>query len=454
MMATLYRHVGARGVLQIALFVACSWAVVALRSRLQSDVLSDADALVYQTTGMGVLVGGAILAATLSRRPGSRRSGAALRAVPVCLMLLAAAFAKVSYADVSVEIEAIREARQPRGPETRVDIGPTGIDVRLSGEITEGAAGRLATLLDANPTISRIHLTSEGGLADEGQALGDVIAAHHLTTFVPDYCVSACTLAFIRGRERLMLADSRLGFHAPYQPALFGQILQGDVGVQRDAYVDAGVASDFVDAALRVPSAEIWIPDAARLIAARVATGVVDRFRFPDSSLDGEATLEAARASLLRGFSILEGLGHSSRVVDMIANWYLEAYLAGRSEGETAAGLQRIVGAAVAVAVSRADDATLAGVAAHVAHAMAAATTTDACQTLGTRVDLAMAARVAPTPGAAFLLRAASEPEHAPPRSVPACRDDADRPDDDAGDDRLADRVLRRHPASLPDDAG
>ena len=267
----------------------------------------------------------------------------------------------------------------------------------------------------------RIHLTSEGGLAEEGQALGDVIAAHHLTTFVPDYCVSACTLAFVRGAERLMLAESRLGFHAPYQPALFGQIIEGDPKAQREAYVEAGVAPDFVDAALRVPSADIWIPDASRLISARVATGVVDRFRFPDSSLDDDATLDAARASLLHNFPILDGLGRSSRVVDAIADWYLDAYRAGRPEGETAAGLRRIVSAAVSVALSRADDATLTGVAAYVAHAMASASSAETCLAIGTRVDLAVAARIVPDPAAPALLQAASLDRAPAPRlSAPA----------------------------------
>ena len=353
MKAGVFRHDCVRGALQIGLLLCCCASVLGLRAATQADGLTDAQALALQGTGAGILLLGAIVATLLSRRPRSLPAALVLRAFPLCLLLIAAAFAKSSYADVSVELEAIRESRLPKGPDTTIVLGPTGSDVRLVGEMTEGAAERLAVLLAANPAVVRIHLTSEGGLAEEGQALGNVIAAHHLVTYVPDYCVSACTLAFVRGRERLLLDDSRLGFHAPYQPALFGQMIQGDSDVQRAAYVDAGVAPDFAEAALKVASSEIWIPQADRLIAAHVATGLVDRFRFPDSSLDGAVTPENARGLLLRSFPVLGRLDTRSPALDAIVRTYIQAYRDGRSEGEMASKLRLIVAETVPVAPAR-----------------------------------------------------------------------------------------------------
>ena len=215
MMHGFYRRDSLRGLLQLILFFACCAAFVTLRSLLQADGLSDADALVLQGAALVLFVFGALITACMSRGSRSKLAALALRAVPICLALFAVIFASTTYADVSIEIEALREAQLPQGPGTRIVLGPTGTDIRLSGDITEGAAIRLDALLAAHRNVTRIHLTSDGGLADEGQAIGDVIAAHHLTTFVPDFCVSACTLAFVRGQQRLILSIAGSAFMRP-----------------------------------------------------------------------------------------------------------------------------------------------------------------------------------------------------------------------------------------------
>ncbi|MET0258716.1 MAG: hypothetical protein ABW179_09055, partial [Methylobacterium sp.] len=73
------------------------------------------------------------------------------------------------YARLSLELESRLGTDLP-GAETRIVLGPGGRDVRLYGELTEGAGARLERLLTENPGAERIHLTSEGGLVDEGAA--------------------------------------------------------------------------------------------------------------------------------------------------------------------------------------------------------------------------------------------------------------------------------------------
>lgn len=246
-------------------------------------------------------------------------------------------------------------APQPEGAPTRVTLGPGGHDVRLSGELTEGAADRLARLLDANPGVARIHLTSEGGLVDEGAAIGDLIARHGLVAYVPDYCVSACTLAFVRGRERLVLDGARLGFHAPYEPGPFGIEVEADSAPERAAYLAAGLDPAFVEAALAVHPDDLMIPDTARLLAARVATGVVAADRFPDSTLDDGADPERARAAVLRAVPLLASLeARAPAAVGAIAARYRDAYALGRSERAAFDGVRRGAAAAIAGALREA----------------------------------------------------------------------------------------------------
>ena len=374
----------------LGVLAACAMTTAFIRKTVASEWLDDQTSLaVTAVTGL-VLAAAALLALRLTLRRAGWRKRLAAAALPAGFVAICGGFVVASLPDASVEMEALVEARGPQSPPATIEIGPKGDDVRFSGELQEGTAKRLAALLDANPKVVRIHLTSEGGLADEGQALGDVIAAHALTTFVPDYCVSACTLAFVRGTARLVLEDSRIGFHSPFETGLFGVVYQGDSSEQRAEYLAAGVARDFVDSALKVKPDDIWYPKPARLIAAHVATAVVSRDRLPDSNLDGAATLDGARAAILRSYPVLDAFRiRSPDALDTVARWYLDAYRRERPEGENNDHLRSIVVSAVLVALTRADDSALVEAGRFLARGMAAAEEDpEACLRIGTAADL------------------------------------------------------------------
>lgn len=297
-----------------------------------------------------------------------------------------------AYASVSLALED-RLATGAAPTQTRIALGPFGRDVRLSGEIADGAAARLRALLDENPGVARIHLTSEGGLVDEAAALGDLVAARGLSTYVPDYCVSACTLAFVRGRERFLVTGGRLGFHAPYETGLFGQVFQADGEAARRAYVAAGVEAGFAAEAVAVAAEDLWVPEAARLLQARVVTQAVGTGRFPDSTLDDDPTPAGARAAILRNLPVLAGLEGVPGAVDRIAAWYLDAYRAGRPESETRDGLGRRAEAAVARVLRQADDATTVAAGRLLLRAMRAARIAGepACAAIGADGNLVLA---------------------------------------------------------------
>ncbi|GJD49507.1 hypothetical protein OPKNFCMD_2238 [Methylobacterium crusticola] len=318
---------------------------------------------------------------------------------------------------------SLEEALHPDGdgPETRVALGPRGHDVRLSGELTAGAAARLARLLDAHPGIVRLHLTSEGGLVEEGVAVGDLVAARGLVTYVPDYCVSACTLAFVRGRERLMMEDGRIGFHAPYEPGAFGEMFAVDASAERGRYLAAGIAADFVDEALATPSRALWTPGAARLRAAGVITGTVGPDRLPDSTLDDDPTSGGARGAVLRAVGLLGALeGAAPWVIDDIAARYLDSY---RREASEADGLDLIRTAsarAMLAALAEAEDDTVAEFGRFLAAALAAGGEEDEeeCVAVGRDGDLLRAVAIlerrdSDAPGKARALLERARPGHA-----------------------------------------
>jgi hypothetical protein len=74
-------------------------------------------------------------------------------------------------------------------------------------------------LLQSHPRIRTIFLDSPGGDLFAGMRIGHLIAAGHLKTVVNSaaQCQSACALAFLAGKHRLLLGkESDFGFHRQY----------------------------------------------------------------------------------------------------------------------------------------------------------------------------------------------------------------------------------------------
>ncbi|MCJ2042252.1 hypothetical protein MKK55_25335 [Methylobacterium sp. J-059] len=327
----------------------------------------------------------------------------------------------------------------PADAAARVALGPGGADVRVAGDLMDGVALRVEALLAANPQARRIHLTSGGGLVEEGLALGALIAEHGLDTYVPDECASACTLAFVRGRARYLGTAGRLGFHAPYEAGLFGQTFAVDASPERAAYRDAGIAADFTAEALAVASDDIWMPDAERLIRAGAVTEVVEPDRFPDSTLDDDDGPEAARAQVLRNLPILAQADPAA--LDRIAAWYRDGYRNGRSEADAFDGLRARANDHLKVLFRRADDATIRalGHAALAASRAVGAGDGDACEAIAggdvVAIDEALRHAAHPVPSLPALIVQARRQNAVPTEGAAA------------GDDARPRRHARRPPA-------
>ena len=303
----------------------------------------------------------------------------------------------------------------------RVAVGPDGRDLRLAGDLTAGVAARVADLLATHPRVERIHLTSDGGLVQEGAAIGALVAARGLSTYVPDVCVSACTLIFVRGRARFLAAGGRLGFHAPYIVEAHGRRRPVDPAPERAAYRAAGLPRAFVARALAVPPAGIWIPDAAQLRAAGIVTAIVGADRFPDSTLDADPSETGARAAILRALPILRQAGSTD--LAPIARWYRDGYAAGRPEAEAIAGLRRMAGAYLRRRFRAGDDALVRALGRRILTTMQAAEPRDAaaCRILEAGGLVALDARLrAERPSGHGLAPLLARAPAAPPSETPS----------------------------------
>jgi hypothetical protein len=109
----------------------------------------------------------------------------------------------------------------PRGA-TAMTMEIRGDQIVLSGRIVPEDAAQFRELIGTHPEVKTVVLTdSPGGAAAANDAMTNVIEAQGLNTVVAGYCVSACAMVFLAGKDRAFgdlqpLARTSLGFHASY----------------------------------------------------------------------------------------------------------------------------------------------------------------------------------------------------------------------------------------------
>lgn len=211
----------------------------------------------------------------LERRAAGRRAfWPVVAKIAVCLggVQLGAVLIKAGVPQIT---EATRMAflGDPSIPSYKVRL-INGTDAEIAGGIKYGVTRDFEKLLDEQPGIRIVHLDSLGGRIGEGKKLNALIRARKLDTYVETKCMSACTLAFAGGAQRLLLKGAVLGFHRGAFPG--SNPGDTDSGVERQIYGAAGFSKAFVDRALATKNADMWKPDTTELLTYRVITKVTD----------------------------------------------------------------------------------------------------------------------------------------------------------------------------------
>jgi hypothetical protein len=158
------------------------------------------------------------------------------------------------------------------GPRYRIRLSDDSEAINITGGMNDGAADALAATLDRAPGVKTVIFDSPGGWRREGRLLAAVISQRGLSTHVDGRCSSACTLAFLAGKERTLGPQGRLGFH---QVRSVGRSDLGrylDIGRTRSMYESAGLPTDFVEKVVATPPEKMWYPTVAELRAAHVIT--------------------------------------------------------------------------------------------------------------------------------------------------------------------------------------
>lgn len=147
---------------------------------------------------------------------------------------------------------------------------PAGDVIELSGSFSWAVPQSLTAILSQAPAVRTIWLDSPGGHLQAAEQVARIIQARKLDTYVPRSCASACTIAFLGGKRRIISPRAKLGFHeaqAPgYQPAIADLVL-------KRLYLAHDVPLDFIAHVLVTPPTALWFPSTDELRAAGVITG-------------------------------------------------------------------------------------------------------------------------------------------------------------------------------------
>jgi hypothetical protein len=165
-----------------------------------------------------------------------------------------------------------------------------GRELEFSGGMGAGSANELSRALDANPAVRVVHLNSPGGLVGEGRQMLDLIRHHLLITTTDSYCLSACTLAFIGGRERYLAPGARLGFHSEFSDTISDTQVAAFEQQDMATMISLGIASDFVDKAFAAPKDKIWVPSVDELEEAHVINGISTDYVIEGNAPPADAT--------------------------------------------------------------------------------------------------------------------------------------------------------------------
>jgi hypothetical protein len=152
-------------------------------------------------------------------------------------------------------------------------VSSDGHTLIIDGGIGFGLTDEVVSILEKNPGITTVELSSIGGRVFEARKLAQLIIQRSFNTFVAKHCFSACTVAFVAGADRRISMNAQLGFHRYSFPGLTAAEFIETEDDDRRFLQSRGIAAGFVKTVYATPAEDLWRPTHQEIFAARVAAG-------------------------------------------------------------------------------------------------------------------------------------------------------------------------------------
>jgi hypothetical protein len=151
--------------------------------------------------------------------------------------------------------------------------------IHLQGELGFGVSKDVAKLLVSQSNVQGIILDSNGGRIYEGRELSKLILINGLNTYSFNGCYSACTTAFIAGKNRYLGPGANLAFHQyimGYKNLGTGIDMKKEQEADLRIFQKQGVKSDFMNKLFKTPHDDLWYPSVEELMDSGVIHGIVN----------------------------------------------------------------------------------------------------------------------------------------------------------------------------------
>nr|WP_294555198.1 hypothetical protein [uncultured Rhodopila sp.] len=171
---------------------------------------------------------------------------------------------------------ACGQARAELPPTTEFDspyqlrVESNGTVLEISGSFSWAVPQNVQAVLASEPGVRTVRLESPGGHLQPALEVANIIQQRGLDTYVGRLCASACTIAFLGGRQRWLAPDARLGFHQAYAPGFPSEEVNAFL---KRAYEKFAIPPGFVAHVLRIGHTDIWYPAQEELRAVGYTTG-------------------------------------------------------------------------------------------------------------------------------------------------------------------------------------
>jgi hypothetical protein len=105
--------------------------------------------------------------------------------------------------------------------------------------------------------------------------MSDLIRVRGLNTFVAQDCMSACTIVFLGGKERMIFPSARIGFHQPAFRGMTAASRAAAIATEQARLQRFGLSREFAVRANTATPSGMWFPAHDELVREKVVTRVV-----------------------------------------------------------------------------------------------------------------------------------------------------------------------------------
>jgi hypothetical protein len=241
----------------------------------------------------------------------------------------------------------------PDTPAYQMRVMRDGTEIEITGGMKYGLSDDFQRVVAAAPRLRVVHLNSIGGRIGEAEKLRKIIKEHGFITYTSNSCVSACTIAFIAGRERWLSSGAKLGFH---QGAFAGM----QFGFAEDLLKSIGASQAFISHTLTTPATSMWYPTMDELLANKIITGIASSDMFAVSGYGPNITQYDLAAQFKTNIPLYDAIAQTNpKFFKSLMSMFYTSYINGEPEGKALDQMRQMVLPYIRSRLAFADDATL-----------------------------------------------------------------------------------------------